>query len=261
MTASVPSVTELGVVRPPLRKVLRRLVWLCMLPLVLLAAWLAYDRVSAQHAAIEQEARHRVADAAGTLDLRLRPRLRALTVLSHAAAFDDVANWPVAHELARDFHEVFGSHVILADAQGRMLFHTDRPFGTPLPPLPVPAGVAAAPRALATLEPAVGDSFIGPVAGVPLVALAVPLQRDGQPDRVLLSPTQTARVQGWLDEIELPEQLRLNVFDSRRQLIARRPAEATGAAPHDKTLKFSHAMTAAPGPWSSRSTSRASSSR
>ncbi len=246
MTASVPSVTELGVVRPPLRKVLRRLVWLCMLPLVLLAAWLAYDRVSAQHAAIEQEARHRVADAAGTLDLRLRPRLRALTVLSHAAAFDDVANWPVAHELARDFHEVFGSHVILADAQGRMLFHTDRPFGTPLPPLPVPAGVAAAPRALATLEPAVGDSFIGPVAGVPLVALAVPLQRDGQPDRVLLSPTQTARVQGWLDEIELPEQLRLSVFDSRRQLIARRPAEATGAAPHDKTLKFSHAMTAAP---------------
>lgn len=53
MTVSAPLTTEPRVAHPPLRKVLRRLVWLCMLPVVLLAAWLAYDRVSTQHAAIE----------------------------------------------------------------------------------------------------------------------------------------------------------------------------------------------------------------
>lgn len=113
----------------PLRAVLRRLVWLCMLPVVLLAAWLAYDSVTHQRESIEQAARHSVDDAALMLDVRMRPRMRALEMLAQSAAFDDPARWPEAHAQARDFQRVFGSHVILADAQGQMLFHTDRPYG------------------------------------------------------------------------------------------------------------------------------------
>ncbi|MFT3953220.1 MAG: PAS domain S-box protein [Piscinibacter sp.] len=224
---------------------LRRLVWLCMLPVVLLAAWLAYDSVTHQHESIEQEARHSVDDMARLLDARLSPRMRALEMLAQSAAFDDAARWADAHAQALDFHRVFGSHVILADAQGQMLFHTDRPFGTALPPLPKPPGVAAAPRALATGRPAVGDSFVGPVAGIPLIAIAVPLKRAGQPDRVLLAPTQTSRVQAWIDELNLPRHFRMSVQDSRGQVIARRePPDAR--ASFEKTLSFRQPMADAP---------------
>ena len=90
-----------------------------------------------------------------------------------------------------------------------------------------------------------GDSFIGPVAGIPLIAIAVPLRRAGQPDRALLSPTQTRHVQEWIDGVQLPSHFRMRVQDSRGQVIARRePPDARGS--FEKPLAFRQTMGNAP---------------
>ncbi len=251
MTASAePIPADAATASPeiPLRVVMRRVIWLCMLPLVLLAASLAADNLRNQRQAIELEGRALAKDIAETLDMRLRPRIRALMLLAESRKFDDPASWKDAHETAKDFRAVFGSNVILADAQGRMLFHTDRPFGSALPPLPRPSGTAAVPLAFSTGKPAVGDMFMGPIAGKPLVAVVAPVVREGRAVMVLLAPMEAQRVQAFIDDMQLPDHVRVRVRDSQRAVLAERSPTHESDLDFDDGGHFDQPITQAP--WS-----------
>ncbi|WP_295426729.1 histidine kinase dimerization/phospho-acceptor domain-containing protein [uncultured Thiodictyon sp.] len=172
-------------------------------------------------------------------------------MLALSPLLDDQARWGDLYREAQGFRESFGSHVILADVGDpmRMLFSTRLPFGTPLPPLPRPQGHAAAPAAVATGKPAVGDSFIGPVVKEPLVAIAVPVLRDGKPAFVLLTTIETRQFQTRLDQFVLPDGWAVSLRDSRGEVIARRAPPGFDAAREvDSAGRFQSRSAASP--WS-----------
>ena len=250
-TATAPARPETSAGMRPLRGVLSRLIWLCMLPLVLIAAGLAWRGVDQARGAGEDTARRQVATVAASIDTRLQTRLQALQAMAEAPLGDGAADprttAQALYPLAQGYRKVFGSQVILADPQGQMWFHTAQPLGSPLPPLPKPAGRAAAPLAAATGKPAVGDLVVGPVVQQPLVALAVPIQRDGRVVLLLLTTMETRAVQETLAGFGLPPGAQLSVLDSQGQAIARRTMTG-GRADAAMAPGVSAALTLAP--WS-----------
>ncbi|WP_157268584.1 PAS domain S-box protein [Azohydromonas aeria] len=206
----------------PLATFLTRLVWCCVLPLALLAAWMAWNRVRAGELASEEQARSQARNFAAAVDQGLAARIAALEMLARAPQPGEGGGWAGLYQAAQSFRQSFGSHVILADASLQMLFNTRTALGTALPRLPRPAGRAAAPAALDSGRPAVGDVVEGPVARQPLVAVAVPARRaDGAP-LVLLALTETRALQQQLDAVQLPADWALSLLDGQGRAIARR---------------------------------------
>ena len=214
----------------PLRAYLRRLVWWCMLPVLLLAAALAVTRVrDAQHRH-EAEAQHLAVEVMEQIDDQLNLRIAALSLLATSPLLEDPARLEAFHRQAQSFHEIFGNDVILTDLQGQTLMHSGRPLGGALPMPPRPAGRAAVPTALTTGKPAVGDVVVGNVNPVPLIAIAVPVHRGGRIAGALLSTTETRRMQQALDRAAVPPGWSAVVLDSTQRPIARRPDGAASDA-------------------------------
>ncbi len=219
-----------------LRTFLTRLIWLCVLPLVLLAALLASDHVADRRDWQDAEGRRLARTAANAVQQELAARIGALQMLAMAAPVEASGEAPVPHQTLADLYRAaggfgrrFGGAVLLADAQGRMLFHTARPLGTVLPPLPRPAGRSALQDALATSGPAVGDLFEGPILHRPMVALAAPVPSEGGPALVLLSPTEAAPFGRALADAGLPPGWRARLLDGRGETVAEQ-GEAAGDA-------------------------------
>ena len=226
---NVPAVSdsEGSTARPrgiPLSSFLTCLIWLCVLPLLILAAWLAVDNVLRGRADRDREAANLARNVAATIDQSLDARIAALRMLAASPLLDDASRWSDFYQEAQGFHQSFGTHVILADVGTpmRMLLNTRVPYGSALPVLPRPVGRAAAPTALATRSPAVGDLVIGPVAKKPLIAIAVPVLRGDKPVFVVLSTFETGLFLQLLDQVALPRGLSLALLDSQGEAIARR---------------------------------------
>lgn len=215
----------------PLSAYLTRLIWWSILPLMAFAAWLAYAHVSAIQAETDQEAGYLARNFATAIDHHLNARIGSLKVMAASPLADDPKFWPLYYKVAQGYHANFGSHVIFAEADEprRMLFNTRAPLGTALPSLPRPRGRAAAPLALATGQPAVGDIFMGPVAREQLIAVAVPLVREEKVAKLLLATFELHLFQKRLEQVALPEDWRLALFDSQGEVIARHRASGIDA--------------------------------
>ncbi len=211
----------------PLNRFLTRLIWLCVLPLILLSAYLAFDHVRNIHARTDSEASNLVKNAAIATDRLLSSRIRGLNLMATANAGMDP--WQNRHfyESAQAYQKSFEAHVILADTKMNMVFNTRLPEGSPLPRLPQPGGNAAVPQALRTGQPAVGDLFFGPIAREPLVAIAVPVNHGKKDAFVLLATLDAALMRSRLDEIALPEDWSIAIRDSTGELIARKASPQT----------------------------------
>ncbi len=210
------------------------LIWLCVLPLMVLAVYLAINHVNTLQDQRDREAADRVRNVATTIDRHLGAQIAALQMLAASPLADDLPRLNEFYNEAQGFRESFGSNVVLADLSTQMIFNTRVPFGAALPKLPVPRGHAAAPAALATGKPAVGDTFLGPVAKVPLVTVVVPLIRDGRTKFLLVSAIETRQFQQHLDEVTLPVGWSLTVLDGKDEVMARRsPPEMEGRPAED----------------------------
>jgi len=223
----------------PLSAVLVRLIWLCMAPLVLLAFWLAWDHFKAQHTSQVREAENLVRNYSAANDLFLDARLRSLNVLALSPLADNPQDWSMLYGEALGFQESFGTHVIFADEQRRMLFNTRQPFGATLPRLPLSKGRSAAPLVLETGKPQVGDIVFGPVANIPLVAIVVPVLREGRPTRLMISPLETSLFQKRIEHLALPEGWSITLQDGTGADIARRsPPGFDGARDVDADHRY-----------------------
>ncbi|MFO1197927.1 MAG: PAS domain S-box protein [Burkholderiaceae bacterium] len=216
----------------PLATYLARLLILGALPLVLLAGWLAWNDVANRHAEFDQQASSLARNYAATLDQQLRARIGALQMIARSPALDERSRWGDLYETARAFQEHFGAHVVVATARapGEMLMNTRVPLGQPLPPMPRPAGRSAAQAALASGRPAVGDLFVGPVAKIPLVAIAVPALRDGRPAYLVIATLEAGTFIERLGQVALPSGWAMSVLDGRGEVIARRAPPGFDAA-------------------------------
>ncbi len=193
-----------------------------MVPMVLIAIWLAWHDLRAQEAARHREAENLARSIASGLDQFLDERLRALKMLAASPLVDDERQWPVLHEEARRFAASFDSHVAFADGQRQMLFTTREPYGAALPLLPPSSRLAATPLALESGMPQVGDLVVESVAQNPIVAIAVPIVRDGQATRVMLSSIEIRQFQRRLEQLALPNGWSLALQDGAGADIARR---------------------------------------
>lgn len=235
----------------PLSSYLTRLIWLCVLPLVVFSAWLAYDVVRQLQSASDQEASHIARNFATAIDHNLNARIGSLNVMATSLLADDPALWPLYYQVAQGYRANFGSHVVFAEAAEplRMLFNTRSPLGTALPNLPKPRGNSAAQKSLNTGQPAVGDIFVGPIAQEELIAIAVPLRRDDKLVKILLATVELRLFQERLERVALQAGWGLSLLDGQGEIIARRlPAgieAATGTDPFRRIV--AHTTVA---PWS-----------
>jgi hypothetical protein len=153
---------------------------------------------------------------ANDLDQQLRARIGALAVIAGTPHISEPDKRHDAYEQAQVFRNTFHSEVILADREGQMLFNTRVPFGTALPPMPRPDGHTAAPQALASGQPTVGDTVFGPVAKARLIAVAVPVTQDGPPHLVVLTTIELSEFQSLLQGPALPPGWSVTVRDGKQ---------------------------------------------
>ncbi len=208
---------------------LARLICLCVAPLLLLAVWLAWDNLQEQERRHLREGAHLAQNFATTIDQYLNARISALRMLADSRLADDKRRWEDLYAEAQGFRNSFGTHVVFADTAGQMLFNTRTPFGTRLPRLPQSKGRSAAPLALATGEPQVGDVVVGPVANVALVAIVVPGLREGKVAHLLVTTIEAAQLQQRMDRVALPDGWSLALLDGTGAGIARRAPDGFDA--------------------------------
>ena len=234
------------IVPVPLAQFLRRLVWLSLAPLLGLALVMAVDTLLRLRAADDRSGTLVATQLALRVDQVLRQRVMGLQVLAESPLLDEnrLADF---HRRAQIFPRSYGSQLLLVDAQGRIELHTGVPWGDALPPLPRPSGRAAVPAALASGRPEVGDVFMGPIAKRRLVAVAVPVLREGKVVRVLLTTVEAQALQAQTKESGLPDGWQVSLVDSRRELIAGGFGPGSSAAEVEPGgARFSQALTMAP---------------
>jgi len=205
-----------------LNSFLQRLIWLSVLPLILLAAFLAFDHVESLEAQRHREAVALVKNFALSLDQMLRARSRALELLAASPHPQQPEHWEELYHEAVAFRDAFGAHVILADPGLHMLFNTRAPLGSSLPMLPRSERGTASTAALESGRPQVGDIVAGPVAGEPLIAIVVPGVRDGKVAFLLLATIETRLLRDRLDDTVVPDGWSLTLLDGNGNTIARR---------------------------------------
>ncbi len=206
----------------PLRFWLAGLIWLCMAPLILLSVWLSWGHLKELEEKHLREAGNLARTFAWTCDRHLDARLKALKLLALSPLVDDAQRWPELYHEAQGLQQSFGTHVTLADEQGRMLFNTRLPYGSALPVLPVNQASNGLSKALQSGRPQVGDIVYGPLVKRPLVNVVVPVLREGQPKRLLIAAFETDSFQARIDQLALPAGWSIALLDGAGADIARR---------------------------------------
>lgn len=110
------------------------------------------------------------------------------------------------------------SNIALLDAELRQKLNTFRPYGTPLPTQGTPDSLK---RVFSSGEPVVTDLFTGPVFKQPLVAVGVPIRRDGAVRYLLGAALTPERLSSILSQQQLPPDWIGAIFDSSGTIVAR----------------------------------------
>lgn len=214
-----------------LRRYLTLLIWLCVLPLALLAAGLAVGHLKDVQDEAQNEARRLSRSLATAVDQLLQARLSALRGLAQSPLADDPARWSELHREARGFSEGFGSHIGMIDAQLRPRLHTSVPYDSVLPPSPPLAVERAARAALDTAQPVVSDLYRGTVSGQDSAAIVVPGMRDGRAAFVFVNPVTLGQLERLIDPLALQPGWGVTLADGAGNVLAQRAAAGDAAVP------------------------------
>lgn len=231
-----------------LQRYLTRLVWLSALPLLALALWLGYARFAAERDSEDARAGRLAERLAQVLDHALQARISALQVLARSPLLHE-SRWPELHAAAAGFREGFGGEVMVVDAERRWRLHSSVPVGDALPTLPRPQGRSAVDVVFASGRPAVGDPFRGPVAQEPMVAIGVPVRRDGGVPLMLANVMPLRQLDSILNEPAIPAGWSAALRDSQgREIWARAGAGSPGPSNGDRetVLRYADDLSAAP---------------
>jgi PAS domain S-box-containing protein len=161
-----------------IRRRLILLVLASLLPLVLFAAFLVYGAFRAERASAERHASDTARALSLAVDRELQSRIAALQALATSPTLlrDDIEGFRAqAAKVAAA--QPFGSGIALVDARGRRLLDTREPAGARLPPR---NDIESMRRVFATGQPVVSDVYVGALRGRWVVAVEVPVQREGR---------------------------------------------------------------------------------
>jgi PAS domain S-box-containing protein len=216
----------------PIQSFLQRLVWACLVPPFVLAVALAGARMHDRYQAELGVAQRLSANLLNNIDSLVQTRLDALQVLASLSSGPAALPLPLQYRQAQAFRTTYGSHVLLARLDRRMVYNTQRPLGSELPDVRALPGRSAWDAAVASGRPAVGDLFVGQVANASVVALAVPVMEGDRVTGLLMSIVSAAELQSVMDRWRLPPGIGLVLQDGAGQAIARRTAASASAEDH-----------------------------
>jgi two-component system sensor histidine kinase/response regulator len=124
-----------------------------------------------------------------------------------------------------------GNNIVMADQSGQQLLNTLVPFGQQrLPPGDTSPRTAFNRLVFSTGKPIITDLFFGPVAKTPLVAVEVPVFRDGKVKYQLSLGLNSERLGQILARQKLPPEWIASILDTKGVIVARSrsPGEFVG---------------------------------
>ena len=209
---------------------LTALIWICMVPPLALSVGLALDHVRDARDELDRAADRELRNGAAAVEREIRERARALQVLAASPLADDPGRWPDLYAQARAARGSVGSEIVFAGPDRQVRFHTARPFGSPVPEVPAQAGTSAARIAAETGAAAVGDLFVGPLTGVPTIAVAVPGLRSGRVEHIVLGAVRATEFASPLGAVARRSGWELVLLDHTGRPIAASDSQPSGAA-------------------------------
>jgi PAS domain S-box-containing protein len=206
-----------------LRRYLTGLIWLCMLPLLLVAV-LIMSEMRTDRARQWRAAEDVATGIAYSLDTRLTSSIEALETLARLPGALDATRRADLYQHAIAVAQRFGAQIALADASGQMVFSTREPLGSKPAQLPELLGQSSLMQALQSGEPAMGKVFEGLSGSGQMVSLAVPVPDPAAQARpsVLIATFDTRRLDLLLESVLLPEHYGLRLVDANERVMAQR---------------------------------------
>lgn len=201
-----------------LRQLLILLAAIALLPVLLASGWAVRITMEQHRAEVERSALDLSRALATSVGTELEATIASLRTLSQSPALVD-DNLPAFYQTAltaRRSHPSWQS-VILADAQGRLLFNTARPYGDRSARIVDSESLR---KALETGQPAVGSALVGPL-GILAFPVRVPVHRDSEVSYVLSAAVVPERILEILRQQKVPDDWVIAVFDASGQRVAR----------------------------------------
>jgi PAS domain S-box-containing protein len=208
---------------------------LTLIPLALVASFVVWRAHRDERADLDQSLLEQARALAVAVDREVDISIAALESLATADELDS-GNLSVFYEQARRAKEIHPGwlSVVLADPSGRQLLNLLRPPGTPLPHL---ADTEAFRRTVQTLAPEVSDLFMGPTSHRWLIAVNVPVIRQGKLRYVLGATTAPDGFAALLAAAQMPADSLGTIIDRKGIVVAQtRDGEQRVGKPADGRL-------------------------
>jgi PAS domain S-box-containing protein len=153
------------------------LVAVCVVPVWIAAALLVHHGFQAKRALVTQNMQEMSHSLSMVVDRELASVQAALTALATSPSFASGDLAAVHDQAARLLRSYPGANIVVSDARGQQLVNLRRPFGAPLPKRNTPETVR---RIFQNGKPVVSDLYRGALSGKALVAVDVPVFRQGR---------------------------------------------------------------------------------
>jgi diguanylate cyclase (GGDEF)-like protein len=193
------------------------LVLTCLVPAAILAVlYIAQDSVKRREQLLH-DSLHTTRALAAVVDQKMAGYIAALTVLAASPNLRPERLDRFASEAAALADHMEVNEVVLVDPGFQQLVNTLRPPGSALPV----EHNAALRSVFDSGRPVVTDLFFGPVALKPVLAVGVPVLREGRVAYVLAAGVWTDRLSAVLNRQRLPAAWVANIFDGGGNVLAR----------------------------------------
>lgn len=208
-----------GSARLSLRGHLLALILVTLLPMLVLGGaligWLAAEQRRSVEYGLQETARA----LALAVDREITATIRGLQALARAEALlaDDLAAFHDRAVVAQSQHP-YWANISLTDADGQILMHTAKPFGTELPSVGRYNFFQVSAQ---EFQPAVSGLITGPVSGKPVIMVAVPVVRNGLHRYTLAASIDPETWAGLLADFKAEPGSVVSVLDKNRVVIAR----------------------------------------
>ena len=201
-----------------IRSQLTCLVVACVLPVWLIAGFLVFNAYTSKRNQVNRAMLETARSMTMAVDRELASVQAALLALATSPSFGK-GDFADVHRQAVELLKSYpGADIIVADVTGQQLVNSFRRYGSPLPKRSNPEIVQSI---FASGKPIVSDLFFGAVTKRPLIAIDVPVFRNGKVAYDLSMTFSSGRMVSILSRRNLPEGWHCSILDSKRVIVAR----------------------------------------
>ncbi len=190
-----------------------------MLPVLAFSAFVLLRFSQSEFAVAENQLSERVHLISAAVDRELENTKAAMKLLATSPSLQD-SDLVTFHQQATEAARVLDvdGGIVLFDATGQQLVTTRRPFGDPLPRRP---NLELLDRVFETGQPQISDLYVGVPTNRRLLAIDVPVFRDGEVVYDLSTAITPDRLSTLLAEQQLPPDWLASISDRKGTIVAR----------------------------------------